>query len=198
MLRTITLVLALVVVFALPRPSAANPGVPHLRPLDAALKRLVARGVEQSPTLRTLVDRLETTDVVVFLDYDLSLPKDLGGGLRFVTRAGSLRLLRISLSRSLTAFQALQMIGHELQHALEVAGAPQVQDEPSLGAFYRALASRERARERFDTAEAQRAGAEVGHDLRLARGERADAIVAQRRGGDEWWFDDPRDQRTRR
>jgi hypothetical protein len=135
----------------------------HVRPVNTQLERLIARGVERSPTLRDLIDRLERTDVAVFVEYDMALPSGVGGALRFVARAGSLRLLRISVQRVLSESAILRMIGHELQHALEVAAAPEVVDQNSLTAFYRRVD--EGQGQRFDTNAAQKVGDLVADDL---------------------------------
>jgi hypothetical protein len=153
-------------------PAAAAPEQSHVRPTGPASRTLLDRGLEQSATLRALVDRLQQTDVVVFVEFDASLPTDLAGGLRFVTQAGSLRVLRISLCRPTNLQQSLQMLGHELQHAIEVAEAREVVDEASLRAFYRGLAkprTPSAGPERFDTLAARQAGELVASELRTGR-----------------------------
>ena len=58
------------------------------------------------------------------------------------------------------------MLGHELQHALEIAQAPGVQDEASMRRYYeRAGAGRSHERG-FETRAAQDAGRQVRLELR--------------------------------
>jgi hypothetical protein len=166
-LRTITLCLALLV--ALPSDAASSRENAHVRPVHPELAKLIEEGAAQSATLRSLIEQLQRTDVVALIEFDnLNLPSDLAGGLRFITKAGSLRLLRVSIRRTLSRRLMLVTIGHELQHALEIAAAPQVVDEESLHAFYRKL-DRGSPADRFDTNGARRAGDFVDMDLQAKR-----------------------------
>lgn len=163
MLRTIAFCLAGLAAAA-PAGATTSPEHAHLRLLHSDLQKLVDEGIAKSATLRSLVEQLNRTDVVVFVEYG-GLPKDLAGGIRFVTRAGSLRLVRVSIRRTLTRPEILRTIGHELQHALEIADEPGIVDEASLKAFYRRLDTEANPLERFDTAAARRAGDFVAEDL---------------------------------
>ena len=49
------------------------------------------------------------------------MPTDLGGTTRFMTSAGGYRYVRISLLRGLEATERAAILGHELQHACELA-----------------------------------------------------------------------------
>jgi hypothetical protein len=167
MLRTVTLC---VVALSLAMPLSAAPSREnaHVRPVHPDLLKLVDEGVAQSDTFRSLVDRLQQTDVVALIEYG-NLPTDLAGGLRFITRAGSLRLLRVSIKRTLARRQMIATIAHELQHALEIAAAAEVVDEASLQSFYRKIDRHGPAVDRFDTDDAQRVGQVVGADLAAAK-----------------------------
>jgi hypothetical protein len=50
-----------------PRPAAASPS--HIRTTSAPLQTLIAAGIARSPTFHALVDQLEASDVVVYVNF---------------------------------------------------------------------------------------------------------------------------------
>jgi hypothetical protein len=109
----------------------------RVRPHDGRSATLLLRGIERSPTLRLIVDQLEAHDVIVYIEMHPGLKHQIAGHLTWLTSAGSARYVRISLNPTLGPETLLSVLGHELRHALEVALAPQIVDEPSLEAYYR-------------------------------------------------------------
>ena len=61
------------------------------------------------------------------------------GVLRFVTSAGGVRYLRITLRARLPHKPAVALLGHELQHAWEVAADPSVVNADAFEALYRRI-----------------------------------------------------------
>ncbi len=161
------------------------PGVPlaaleHVRPNDAAVRRLLARGVVASPTFRGLVARLQRSDVVVYIDRQpLALPKHIGAGITFLADGGDYRYVRVSLNTHTADEVLVALLGHELQHALELAAAPEVRSSRALTAFYERTGAARLSDHTFDTREAQATGARVRDEL---AGATAETIVA--RGAD--------------
>ena len=117
--------------------------------------------------LRALVERLEQTDVVVYLQC-ARLRGGIDGQLTFVSAAGGLRYVIVQIGWQLPAQRRIATIGHELQHALEVAAHPAIVDQPSMKEAYGRIGF---ARERishgtaFDTAAAVHAGEQVWKEL---------------------------------
>jgi hypothetical protein len=140
----------------------------RVRPLDTRSANLLEEGIERSATIRNLVGEIQTSDLIVYIGINPVIKRDIVGSLRFVTLAGSLRLLHISLNPSVSTPVLLRTLGHELQHAIEVAGAPEVIDEQSLGAFYRRIGITSHDHERLDTLAAQRVGEIVRGELHAA------------------------------
>ena len=70
MVRTAAAVLLTLV---LPRVSSAEI-VPRVRVLDRVLRGVLDRGMRQSPTLRSLVEKVGDTPILVFVDCDFRLP----------------------------------------------------------------------------------------------------------------------------
>ena len=52
------------------------------------------------------------------------LPKGTLGRLTMMPPAGEYRYLRIQIRADLSRREAIALIGHEMQHAMEIAGAP--------------------------------------------------------------------------
>lgn len=110
----------------------------HIRTTDPRLIRLLRDGVRASDTFRRLVDRLNRSDVVVYLDC--------GGGratadgrLTFISAVGGYRYVHVRVARLPSADIQIALIGHELQHAVEIADAPGVVDSLSLAREYQRI-----------------------------------------------------------
>jgi hypothetical protein len=107
-------------------------GVPHLRPLSESATIIIERGLARSPTFRDLVARLNRSDVVVYVDEDHFQSRALAGQLSFLTRAGGYRYVRVRLQWRSHDVQQVATLAHELQHALEIAGRPDIVDHASM------------------------------------------------------------------
>lgn len=111
----------------------------HVRTADPIIREALAQGLRQSPTLRTLVDRLRETDVVVYLLPDDYAQRRLAGRLTFLSAAAGIRYLVVRLNRQARFDELIAAVAHELQHALEIADAPEIVDSASLEREYRRL-----------------------------------------------------------
>ncbi len=80
---------------------------------------------DRSNTFHALVKRLEAGDVVVYLQYG-QLPSGLHGRLTFLTEAVGLRYVMVEVSRELDTPRLIAIVGHELQHAVEILDQPQI------------------------------------------------------------------------
>ena len=109
---------------------------PAVRTTNARLATLIRDGVRFSPTFQTLADRLSTSDLIVFIDPDNFAPEGLDGRLTFVASAPGVRYVRIRVAHYPDAARQIAIIGHELQHAVEIADHPAIVDEESLGRVY--------------------------------------------------------------
>jgi len=82
------------------------------------------------------------------------------------------RFLRITLDPNLQGTTVVEMIAHELQHALEIVRAPEVTDVDTLRALYQRIGyQRERngQRDEWETTDAQRVAERVATELKEAR-----------------------------
>ena len=153
-------------------PELASPAAgrfQRVRTLDGHVSDMLASGYQRSATFRDLVDLLEGSDVIVHVERRPILTET--AFLHFVTHAGGSRYLRITLDTKLTADVGVALLGHELQHATEVALAPWVVDVATFGGLYRAIGhvSCDTPRRCFDTTAAVDAGRRVLIELRGKR-----------------------------
>jgi hypothetical protein len=143
---------------------------PHIRSNVPELLSAMAAGVRGSVTFRALVDRLNESDVVVYLICRRQ-PAGTAAHLQFVGADGGRRYVQVSLDPALHGCMRLMLLGHELQHAVEVADAPTVVDPSSLATLYRHIGFQQGAHDAlamaFDTEAAIAIGQHVRSELTL-------------------------------
>jgi len=162
------LVPALLTVLAAPPDASALLSSPdrRVRSMDRRINQLLEIGVDRSPTFAQLVRTLSASDVIVYVERSRDLPKTLAGRLVLLPIAGAHRYLRIQIRGDLTAAESIALIGHELQHALEIAGAPAVRDATTMLSLYQKIGHPSAGTlHTFDTDAAQAAGRQVRVEL---------------------------------
>jgi hypothetical protein len=107
----------------------------RLRPLDRSLTRAVDAACHRSPTFHALVDRLEAGDVVVYLQYG-QLPNGIHGRLTFLSAVAGYRYVMVEVVRHLDTRRLIAIVGHELQHAVEVLEQAQIVDRATFARAY--------------------------------------------------------------
>ncbi len=119
------------------QPSAAEQGpAPRIRTTEARIAALLLDGVQQSPTMRAVVDQVEAGKVVVYVRTVLWLPREHVASVAWIGVSAPYRFVRVSLKAMVPAKTTIARLAHELEHVLEVQGAPSVTDELSLRTFY--------------------------------------------------------------
>ena len=109
---------------------------PRVRGLDAAASELIRDLVARSATGRDLVDQLERSDLVVYVRRRLFNTALLTGRIGFVARDCRRRVVAIEIASPRSHVDELSALGHELQHAVEIAAEPTTCDATSLAALY--------------------------------------------------------------
>ena len=152
--------------------SADAPGTsaPHVRTTDDTLRAAIARGIALSGTFRHLVDRIEASDVIVYVIRRPRVGRS-HGVTQFITATVHRRYLRITLEADEASDETVGLLGHELRHVVEAVDAPQVRNESSYEALYRRIgrASCGAPSWCFDTTEAVAAGHHVYGELRAGK-----------------------------
>lgn len=108
----------------------------HVRTTDPSLRALIREAVAGSPAIRTLVARLERSDVIVYVTREYVMPSLLEGHVTFMATSGGVRYLNIRLAWDRPPRRLVSTLAHELQHAVEIADAPWVVDEASMAREY--------------------------------------------------------------
>ena len=152
--------------------------VPRARPLSENAADLLEEARERSSIVAALLDELEATDVIVYVT-DVVSPSVNGplSHMVYLTNDAVSRYLLVRIDHwRVSPSERIALLGHELQHALEVAGAPDVRDSLGLKRLYKRIGW-ESQKDRFES-EAAKA---VGHRVRseLQRGQKRLALTAK-------------------
>jgi hypothetical protein len=150
--------------------AGSDPYVPHVRVRHAALAPLLREAIEKSATTRQLVATLDASDVFVYFELLPGMPVSLPAGLTYAGSGGRFRYLRIALNPSNTRSRMLAMIGHELQHAVEIAAEPSVRSRRDLERYYQQIGVVSGAGHTWDTEAARYMGRLVSREVARSRG----------------------------
>jgi hypothetical protein len=143
---------------------ACAPRIPRVRDTgDPLIAALVREATERSATFRRLVDTIDATDGIVYVEQGRC-----GHHVRAcleltVIVAGPHRILRIVVDTHRDHGELLASIGHELQHAVEALSDPHVTDNSRIYFFFGRIGSTSEGR--FETTAAIQAGLEVLAEL---------------------------------
>lgn len=156
----------------------------HVRTTNREVAGLIDQAVAESALFRALVERLNASDVVVYAETTRNMPYSREGQLTFVGKGGGLRYVVVSLAWGRPDVRLMATLGHELQHAVEIAEQPDIVDAASLAKVYADLGftTMHGVGTTFDTRAARRAGERVYAEI--TRGTRKlamlDTAAAQR------------------
>jgi hypothetical protein len=143
----------------------ANTTASRIRTADADIVQAVAQAIEWSKTFRRLVEAIERTDGVVWI---VRGPCDGASAclLVYLEVSGPNRLLRIHVAPRLSGDRLMELLGHELQHVVEVLGTS-VRTSAGMYLFLDRQAFRIGGR--FETDAALQAGLAVRREIARAR-----------------------------
>lgn len=143
------------------------------RPLDPVAAETFEQAMAGSPLVRDLVRQLETSNLVIHVESSRSLPFGVLGTMRFVTSRGGYRYVRIQLAAGIRPEARAAILGHELQHACELA-ASDADDVEGVRRLYEAAGHHPgRSPDVFETRAALAVERQVRTELRMAdHGER--------------------------
>lgn len=130
---------------AAPNLAPATPGDPgdraygtsdRLRPQGSRVESWLREARRRSPTVRRLIERIEQSDVIVYLDISRNLSPNVSACLTWMAATTSRRIVRASFRPDLGASEAIAMLAHELQHVVEVVAHPEVRSTATLLDLY--------------------------------------------------------------
>lgn len=162
--------------------AAPTPLVPtaRLRPQGAMATDLLERARTRSPTVQRIVDQLEAGDVIVYVEMNDRLDPRIAACLTWMAATNSRRIVRASIKPRLREREAIALLAHELQHAVEVLEHPEVRSSDDLADLYTRIGHRSSPSGRhFDTVEAIATGELAANEaMRPARAALARATGA--------------------
>lgn len=109
--------------------------VPHVRPVSAGATVLLTEAVSRSSVVNDLLNQLAQTDVYVYVELtsatDIRLART-----KLVAAPPGARFLRIAVNAHVPPWDRVPYLAHELQHAVEIAAAPDVRDDEGIRKLY--------------------------------------------------------------
>jgi hypothetical protein len=140
-----------------------------IRSSDRALNELLADGYARSTTFQRLVDAISVTNTIVYIKAGIcAFGQVIACLLPFMATTDTARYLRIILTQPLDLAKKdrlIALIGHELQHALEVAERSEVIDVTSMIAMSRRIGFPLKGRPGYETSAARAAGNAIFEEL---------------------------------
>jgi hypothetical protein len=109
--------LVLSVILAIVPPVAAPP-LERVRPMTAAAREVLAEATRRSPTIAQMLKIVEQSDAIVYIDLDLNLRSE--GATTLIGVNDQCRFIRVAIDMRLATQRRIEMLGHELQHAVEI------------------------------------------------------------------------------
>src|SRR5215813_6840808 len=107
-----------------------------IRTDDPGIRALIAEGSAHSPTFKHLIDAVNATDGIVYLLRGSCHFRVRACLLLYMTYAGNHRVLRLVVDQQKADWALLPTIAHELEHAYEVLGDPEVRSANDMYALY--------------------------------------------------------------
>jgi hypothetical protein len=142
----------------------------RVRGADPRLQSLLAEGLHRSRTFAALMTAVNRSDVIVYIESVMVLPKGTMGRLSLTPMAttGGVRYLRVQIRADLSRRESIALIGHELRHALEIAADAGVRDTTALIRLYERIGHASGGDHAYDTEAAQDTGRTVLRELAQA------------------------------
>lgn len=145
-------------------------GSQRVRSDEPQIRELIAEGIARSITFASLVAAFDASDVIVYVEIRV-VREGLGGFIPHnVIAAGTHRYVRLVISPIGRNERLIAVIAHELQHALEIAHAPQVGRSETVEALFARIGFRQGCpRSCYETIAAMNLERAVREELRARR-----------------------------
>lgn len=140
---------------------------PRIRPETEQAEALVRDLLARSPTARTLANAIQASDVIVYLRHRTFTETTLDGRIGFVHSRTPTRILIVEIGCGRSWMTQLVALGHELQHAVEIAAAPDVTGPAALASHFDRIGVRAGTLDAatFETRRAQEIGAQIRQEV---------------------------------
>jgi hypothetical protein len=126
-----------------------DPPTGRVRALEPFVLALIEDTAARSMTVRELLGRLASSDVIVYVEMTASAQIPVAR-TKLVTTAPGVRFLRIGINAALQFPDLAPTLAHELQHAVEIAEHEDVTDDAAVRRLYERI-GRARGGDRYET-----------------------------------------------
>ena len=141
-----------------------RPAEQRVRPQGEAIRAAVAMGLDRSATFRRLHDTIDASDGMVYVMEGQCRRSVRACLLMRVTVAGPYRVLLIRVDpQKASGCELVGVIGHELQHAIEVLMDPTIRSDAALYWMFYDIGKA--GPERFETVKALAVGHAVEREV---------------------------------
>jgi hypothetical protein len=137
-----------------------------VRSTKPSLTALIARATEQSTTFRRLIESINTSDGIVYVEAG-ECGHYVTACLVTVTAAGMYRMLWIKVDTQKADCDLMVSIGHELQHAVEILSDSDVRNGAEMFFYFQRMGRQQPGVNfRVETTTALDAGIAVREEIR--------------------------------
>ena len=119
----------------------AQASSPSVRSVEPEIQTLIEKGIARSETFRSLIAKLAGSDVIVYIESRIIRQGLVGSTSHRVIVRGGYRYVRLAIDPHGPDARLIAVIAHELQHAIEIAQAPELGARRRLKACSDALLS---------------------------------------------------------
>ena len=126
----------------------------RVRSESSRLRMVVATTFARSATFQSLVNRIEQSDVIVYLTCHHFGSATLIGQTALISARPGVRYLLVQVLCQQPDQMLVAILAHELQHVVEIAATPSVVDDQSFARLFSAIGFRtcfSSRREQFET-----------------------------------------------
>lgn len=116
----------------------------HLRCETGRIAATIDYGASRSAAFCSLITAIEASDTVVYLQNG-RCPEGLRSCLQLLSSVNGTRYLRLRLDAWQPTSSVVRQLAHEFQHVVEIAGAPEVEDQRGLEQMYEQIGFRTRS-----------------------------------------------------
>jgi hypothetical protein len=161
--------LAALIIMICANPADAD-GLERVRSESILLRTVIATAFEHSATFRSLLARIEQSDVIVYLTCHRFDSGTLSGRTALATALPGVRYVRVQVRCQQSEQMLVAIVAHELQHVVEIAASDWVVNGRTLRRLFSAIGFQtclSPDREQFETMTAIEIGDRVRAEYRM-------------------------------
>jgi hypothetical protein len=141
----------------------------RVRCLDREARKLLEAAMAASPTIVQMMTELQSADLIVGIETEVLKKRGLKGDARLTAASSAVRHVRIRIGLPDNQSSLIAVLGHELRHAVEIAGAPAIRDVATQRAHYLRIGYQPVGRGYYETEAALETGRQVSAEVAAAR-----------------------------